>query len=151
MPKKSILVIEDTKSVRQILAAMLLDEGYEVITAIDGKDGLELARRFVLEDMADYITAAAESENQENYKSHLQQYVQKHLGATPLYEMLDEKGPDHSKCFEVCVAVGGRRFPSAWGPSKKEAEQKAALSALQELHVVPASEDEDEEQEAFSI
>ncbi len=45
MPKKSILVIEDTKSVRQILAAMLLEEGYEVITAIDGKDGLELARR----------------------------------------------------------------------------------------------------------
>jgi two-component system alkaline phosphatase synthesis response regulator PhoP len=45
MSKKSILVIEDTKSVRQILAAMLLEEGYEVITAIDGKDGLEMAKR----------------------------------------------------------------------------------------------------------
>ena len=45
MSKKSILVIEDTKSVRQILAAMLIDEGYEVITAIDGKDGLDLAKR----------------------------------------------------------------------------------------------------------
>ena len=45
MSKKSILVIEDTKSVRQILAAMLLEEGYEVITAIDGRDGLEMARR----------------------------------------------------------------------------------------------------------
>ncbi|MCK4547058.1 MAG: response regulator [Candidatus Eisenbacteria sp.] len=45
MSKKSILVIEDTKSVRQIVAAMLLEEGYEVITAIDGKDGLEMAKR----------------------------------------------------------------------------------------------------------
>ena len=45
MSKKSILVIEDTKSVRQILAAMLVDEGYEVVTAIDGKDGLDLAKR----------------------------------------------------------------------------------------------------------
>ena len=45
MSKKSILVIEDTKSVRQIVAAMLLEEGYEVITAIDGRDGLEMAKR----------------------------------------------------------------------------------------------------------
>jgi two-component system alkaline phosphatase synthesis response regulator PhoP len=45
MSKKSVLVIEDTKSVRQILAAMLLEEGYEVITAIDGRDGLEMAKR----------------------------------------------------------------------------------------------------------
>jgi ribonuclease-3 len=47
--------------------------------------------------------------------------------------LLDEKGPDHSKCFEVCVMVDGRRFTSAWGPNKKMAEQKAALLALEEL------------------
>lgn len=45
MSKKRILVIEDTKAVRQILAAMLLEEGYGVITAIDGRDGLEMAQR----------------------------------------------------------------------------------------------------------
>jgi ribonuclease-3 len=65
----------------------------------------------------------------------LQQYAQKILGATPIYELLDEKGPDHSKCFEVCVVVDGRRFASAWGPNKKMAEQKAALLALEELGV----------------
>jgi hypothetical protein len=52
-----------------------------------------------------------------------------------MYELLDEKGPDHSKCFEVCVSVDGRRFTSAWGPNKKIAEQKAALLALEELGV----------------
>ena len=55
--------------------------------------------------------------------------------ASPIYELLDEKGPDHSKCFEVCVCVDGRRFTSAWGPNKKQAEQKAALLALEELGV----------------
>ncbi len=121
------------------LPSSLLAAVYEsLIGAIYFDGGLEEARRFVLHGMADYITAAAESENQDNYKSHLQQHAQKQLFATPVYELLDEKGPDHSKCFEVCVVVGGRRFPSAWGPSKKEAEQKAALVALQELQLVAA-------------
>jgi dsRNA-specific ribonuclease len=51
-------------------------------------------------------------------------------------EMLDEKGPDHNKCFEVQAAINERRFPSAWGTNKKEAEQKAALNALVELGVI---------------
>jgi len=62
------------------------------------------------------------------------------LGATPQYELMDEKGPDHSKCFEVCVCVDGRRFRSAWGPNKKMAEQKAALLALEELGVLAQKE-----------
>ena len=75
------------------------------------------------------------------------EHAQQSLGGTPLYELLDEKGPDHSKCFEVCVCVAGRRFTSAWGPNKKMAEQKAALLALEELGVFePAEVDEAFEQ-----
>jgi ribonuclease-3 len=47
--------------------------------------------------------------------------------------ILDEKGPDHAKCFEVCVELGPRRFESCWGASKKQAEQQAAMKALLEL------------------
>jgi ribonuclease-3 len=108
-----------------LIAAVVLDGG-----------GIEEARRFVLKHMGSRITEAAESEHKRNYKSQLQQYAQKVLNSTPVYELLDEQGPDHSKCFEVCVAVQGRRFPSAWGPAKKEAEQKAAYYALRELHVL---------------
>ncbi len=107
-----------------LVGAMYFDGGYDVV------------RTFILRDMGRYIDEAAESENQQNYKSHLQHYAQKHLNSTPAYELLDEKGPDHNKCFEISVSVGGKRYPSAWGPSKKEAEQKAALNALQELHVL---------------
>src|SRR5207248_5490962 len=67
-------------------------------------------------------------------------HAQQTLGATPIYELLDEKGPDHSKCFEVCVSVDGRRVTSAWGPNKKMAEQKAALLALEELGVMEPKE-----------
>jgi len=97
--------------------------------------GFERAKAFILECVGPYIDEAAASAHQNNYKSQLQQYAQKHLSATPHYESLDEQGPDHSKCFEVCVTINGRTFPSAWGPSKKEAEQKAAQMALQDLGV----------------
>ena len=112
-----------------------------LIAAVYLDGGLEAARRFIVPKVAEYITQAAQSEDKENYKSYLQQYAQKHLEATPRYEALDEKGPDHSKCFEVAVVINSRRFPSAWAPSKKEAEQRAALLALQELNLAPKTED----------
>ena len=56
--------------------------------------------------------------------------------------MLDEKGPDHAKCFEVCVELGARRYPSSWGRSKKRAEQQAALNALVEMGVAVIEDDE---------
>ncbi len=41
------------------------------------------------------------------------------------------------------MTIDGRRFPSAWGPNKKMAEQKAALLALQELGAFAAKEVEE--------
>jgi ribonuclease-3 len=112
-----------------------------LIAAVYLDGGLEPARAFILEHAGQLIEATANSENHNNYKSHLQQYAQKHLGATPYYQALDEQGPDHSKCFEVCVNIGDRRFPSAWGNCKKEAEQRAALRALQELELIAEPDD----------
>ena len=97
-------------------------------------------RGFILAHVTEYIKEAAESTHQENFKSVLQQHAQRHLGGTPMYVVLDEKGPDHSKVFEVCVEISGRRFGSTWANSKKEAEQAAALRALQELGVAQVSE-----------
>ena len=114
-------------------------EAFVAALYLDG--GLEAARRFLLPHISDYIERSARSENKDNYKSFLQQHAQKHLNSTPRYEALDEKGPDHSKCFEVAVVIDSRRFPSAWAPNKKDAEQHAALLALQELNLAPRDED----------
>jgi ribonuclease-3 len=111
-----------------IVAALYLDGGFDVV------------KQYVLRTMGPKVEEIASNTHQQNYKAVLQQHAQKILGATPMYELLDEKGPDHSKCFEVCVAIDGRRFTSAWGPNKKMAEQKAALLALEELGVMDAKE-----------
>jgi ribonuclease-3 len=112
-----------------LVAALYLDGGHDV------------ARQFILPLVEEEIIRAADSEKKDNYKSFLQQYAQKHYSATPRYEALDEKGPDHSKCFEVAVVINARRFPSAWAPSKKEAEQRAAFLALQELDLADGDEE----------
>ena len=83
--------------------------------------------------VAPEIVSVSESERGHNYKSLLQQSAQKLFGETPVYRLLDEKGPDHSKCFNVAAVIGARVFPDAWGPNKKEAEQSAARNALQAL------------------
>ncbi len=115
-----------------------------VIAAIYLDGGLPAARQFILRHMTDEIERATQSQHQFNFKSQLQQWAQRELCATPQYELLDEKGPDHAKCFEVAVSVADQRFSSAWGPSKKEAEQKAAHLALVELGQLPASSMRDE-------
>ena len=107
-----------------------------VIGAIFVDGGLEAARRFILAPIARHIVECASSDTHDNYKSILQQHAQRFLCTTPQYEVLDEQGPDHSKCFEVCVVISGRRYPSAWGPSKKLAEQEAARRALEKLEAL---------------
>jgi len=116
------------------MPASLTACGYEaVVGAIYLDGGLEPARRFILSHMDEEIERVMAGEHRLNYKSLLQQHAQHDLGATPQYELLDEKGPDHAKAFEVAVVIRGRRYPGAWGPSKKTAEQRAAMEALRVL------------------
>lgn len=121
---------------RSVVAAVF----ESLIGAIFLDGGLEAARDFILKGMEERISRAARSGHQYNFKSVLQQAVQQHVEVTPQYLVLDEKGPDHAKCFEVCVEIGDRRFESCWGSSKKQAEQDAALRALMELNLAKRME-----------
>jgi ribonuclease III len=136
-----LLIIGKGISSREQMPSSLAAAVYESIVAaiyLDG--GFEVAKEYILRTMTPKIEEISSNMHQQNYKAVLQQHAQQMLRATPMYELLDEKGPDHSKCFEVCVCVDGRRFTSAWGPNKKMAEQKAALLALEELGVMEAEE-----------
>lgn len=104
-----------------IIAALYLDGGWEP------------ARNFVITALSPEISRVARTSHGQNFKSQLQQLAQKDSGETPVYRLIDEKGPDHAKCFEVAAAIGVKMFPSAWGASKKEAEQNAAAKALEVL------------------
>ncbi|MBD3673471.1 MAG: ribonuclease III [Planctomycetaceae bacterium] len=100
-----------------VVAALYLDGGYET------------AQTFLLRLLVPEITRLVEQEQEENYKSVLQQMAQKDFQLTPGYRLLDEKGPDHSKCFKVAAYIGEKYYPAAWGNTKKEAEQRAAENA----------------------
>ncbi|MDX2114343.1 MAG: ribonuclease III [Planctomycetota bacterium] len=104
-------------------------------------DGAKTVGAFLLPLLAPHIDQAASSGHQQNFKSVLQQFAQKHFELAPMYVLLDEKGPDHAKCFEVCVEIGARRFPSCWASSKKQSEQLAALRALEELGLITRTGD----------
>lgn len=121
----------------QALAGSLAAGLFEAIIAaiyIDG--GFDPARNFLLRTFASLIDRTNAEQTQGNFKSLLQQYVQQQFNTTPVYGLLDEKGPDHNKCFESEVVIADRHFQGAWGTNKKEAEQKAALNALVELGVL---------------
>jgi len=107
-----------------------------VIAAIYLDGGFDAAADFLLRTFAPLIEKADAEQTQGNFKSLLQQYAQQQLNTSPVYELLDEKGPDHNKCFESQVVINGRHFTSAWGTNKKEAEQKAAFNALVELGIL---------------
>lgn len=98
---------------------------------LDG--GAAAAGAFVRRIMEPEITRATELSHGKNFKSLLQQLSQKSFGETPVYRLLDEKGPDHSKCFKIAAYIGSQGYPAAWGASKKEAEQRAACNALFEI------------------
>jgi ribonuclease-3 len=122
------------------LAAGVLET---VIAAIYVDGGFDAAREFILRIFEDLLEEADAEQTHGNFKSLLQQYAQERFSATPSYILLDEKGPDHNKCFELEVMIADRHFRSAWGTNKKEAEQKAAFNALLELGVLeqPAIKD----------
>lgn len=117
-----------------VVPGSVLATAFEAIIGgiyLDG--GYAAAKAFIVRAVADEITHAAESSVGVNHKSIFQQRIQKNAGETPIYKVLDEKGPDHSKSFQVAAIVGDKNHPPAWGPSKKIAEQRAAENALAEL------------------
>ena len=113
--------------------SVLADVFESLIAAIYLDGGEPAARQFIQEFIGPELELAAAGELGLNYKSLLQQFAQREFGSTPTYHLLDEKGPDHSKCFKMVAQVRGQRYQPAWGRNKKEAEQRAACNALSEL------------------
>lgn len=127
-----------------IMPGNLLADGYEsLVGAIYLDGGLAAAQEFILRYLGPEIEEVAEAAHAGNYKSLLQQVAQREFGATPNYPLLDEKGPAHSRCFKVAAVVGPHHHPAAWGRTKKEAEQKAAMNALAHINgeVIPYPSD----------
>jgi ribonuclease-3 len=124
----------------QSLAAAVFES---LIGAMYLDAGLETARQFILRHLGDLVSEAARLGHQHNFKSVLQQALQRLGGQNPVYPVLEECGPDHAKRFHVSVQIESRRYASCWGGSKKQAEQEAALATLVELGLAETDDDGD--------
>lgn len=113
--------------------SLMADVFESLIAAIELDGGPIEAEQFIHRHVIPEIELAVAGEIEGNYKSLLQQYAQRVLGATPVYQLIQEKGPDHSKSFKVAAQIAGDLYPPAWGRNKKESEQRAARNALSEL------------------
>lgn len=107
--------------VESILAAMYLDSG-----------SLEEPRRFILNELL-LQADLGEQHRSEDYKTALQEIIQRRPNQVISYEMVGQSGPDHDKTFVFRVLVNGAPLGEGSGRSKKEAEQMAAREALESL------------------
>jgi len=121
----------------QVPPSLLADVFESLIAAIYLDGGYAAAHEFIQRHIGPEIELAAGSDHGTNFKSLLQHIAQRESNTTPTYQLLDEKGPDHSKCFKISAQIGRNRYPPAWGRNKKEAEQRAARNALSELEGEP--------------
>lgn len=104
-----------------VIAAMYLDSDIETVSA------------WIIRHLQEELTLAMQGKMAKDYKTLLQELVQKGERGKVSYVITDEKGPDHAKTFCVDVLVDGERAASGSGTSKKDAEQAAAGAAIKAL------------------
>lgn len=114
--------------------SILADSFEAILGAVYIDSNLDDARVFALSHIKQYIDHIEENEDILDFKSILQEYVQKEFRTVPTYELVAERGPDHMKEFEIQVIVGNYR-EKAVARNKKKAEQLSAKALCIKLGV----------------
>lgn len=110
----------------------ILADAYEaVVGAIFLDGGMVAAKQFVETNLGDTLRQARQGMLNSDYKTSLQEELQKEGPRAIVYEVDEETGPAHARQFRVTVSVDGVRLGSGTGKSKKQAEQSAAQAALE--------------------
>lgn len=108
-------------AVEAVFAAVYLDGGFEAVRPIIYREILDKAEQGSPEAVRDYKTT-------------LQELVQRENGQSLCYRLVEESGPDHDKTFLVDVLLNEQKVGEGKGHSKKEAEQAAASAAIRLLY-----------------
>ena len=119
-------VLED--AFEALVAAVFLDGGIEATRG--------MVRRIFAPVALERIKAISEDRYDFDYKSHLQEELQKGGAAEIRYILKKKTGPDHNKTFHAAVVIDGREFGEGIGKTKKNAEKMAAKKALEELDCI---------------
>ncbi len=109
--------------------AILADALEAIIGAYYLDSGFMPVRAFVLRILIPEIDKVLENKHAKDYKTLLQEHVQKRMKTYPRYKVIQKSGPDHDKTFTIEVHIGDKSYGSGRGKNKKEAEQEAARIA----------------------
>ena len=121
------------KMSHSIKKAIIADSVEAVIAAIYLDGGLEPVEKFILENIKEQVEFASQNVGMKDYKTVLQEELQKNGEVLIQYHLLKEEGPDHAKIFTVNVECDGKELAEGTGKSKKKAEMEAARKALEVL------------------
>lgn len=102
-----------------LIAAIFLDKNFEA--------AYTFVVDFLFKDKLDYLL---KNNLYLSSKSKLQEIIQSKYKKTPIYKVLEEKGPEHKRIFKIGVYFNNQLLGSGIAPSKKEAEEVAAKEAL---------------------
>lgn len=115
--------------------SLIADACEAIIAAIYLDKGIEVVKKFIIRNFSDKVELTGKGKSYNDYKTRLQELVQKDTLAAIKYIVVSESGPDHNKIFETEVYINDKCYGRGIGKSKKEAEQNAAKEALNSLRV----------------
>jgi ribonuclease-3 len=118
---------KDTGRARQYILANAMEA---LIGSIYLDRGYDAAKKFIERFVLSKLSQIIKEGTYRDAKSVLQEEAQERIGATPTYEVLEEWGPDHARNFRVGVFLGREQAGAGDGPSKQDAQQRAAQDAL---------------------
>lgn len=113
--------------------AILADCIEAIIAAIYYDSNLENAEKFVIENLKDEIELSTKNVGKKDYKTVLQEELQRNGNVDIKYNVIKTEGPDHDKTFVVEVVCNQRRLAIGEGKSKKQAEMQAAKIAMDRI------------------
>lgn len=113
--------------------SILADTLEALIGAIYLDLGLGKSRLFILGQFEEEIEKITSNVHVQDYKTDFQEFTQKKFRILPVYKVINRKGPDHNRIFEIAVMIKGKIWGIGKGGSKKEAQQQAAFHALQKV------------------
>lgn len=111
--------------------SILADAFEAVLAAIYLDGGMDAARKHVMNFVLREIKHADDEDSFKDYKTTLQEIIQRNPEESLTYKLIDEFGPDHDKQFVVEVLINSNVIGKGLGRTKKQAEQAAAKQALQ--------------------
>ena len=112
--------------------AIMADAVEAVIAAIYFDGGLEEAEKFIIANLKDSAETASKNVGQKDYKTVLQEELQKNGEVKIEYNIIKEEGPDHDKKFTAEVKCDVKFLAIGEGKTKKAAEMEAARKALKQ-------------------